>query len=76
MRTYQIRSLCLFSSFTETEDRWHLQNWTVQLLMSQAQYLISCKCSKVNILNAIKRRKVNFIGHILHQNCLIKRVIE
>jgi len=29
-----------------------------------------------NILHIIKRREVNWIGHILHRNCLLKDVIE
>jgi hypothetical protein len=29
-----------------------------------------------NILHAIKRRRSNWICHILHRNCLLKRVIE
>jgi hypothetical protein len=29
-----------------------------------------------NILHAIKRRKANWIGHILRRNCLLKHVIE
>jgi hypothetical protein len=29
-----------------------------------------------NILHAIKRRKANWIGHILRRNCLIKHIIE
>jgi hypothetical protein len=29
-----------------------------------------------NILHAIKRRKANWIGHILRRNCLLQRVIE
>jgi hypothetical protein len=29
-----------------------------------------------NILNTIKRRKANWIGHILHRNCLLKHVTE
>jgi len=29
-----------------------------------------------NILPAIRKRKANWIGHILHRNCLLKRVIE
>jgi hypothetical protein len=28
-----------------------------------------------NVLRTIKRRKANWIGHILHRNCLLKRVI-
>jgi hypothetical protein len=29
-----------------------------------------------NILQTIKRSKANWIGHILHRNCLLKHVIE
>jgi hypothetical protein len=29
-----------------------------------------------NILHTPKRRKVNWVGHILRRNCLLKRVIE
>jgi len=29
-----------------------------------------------SILRRIKRRKANWIGHILRRNCLLKRVIE
>jgi hypothetical protein len=29
-----------------------------------------------NILHKIKRRKANWIGHILHRHCLLKHVIE
>jgi hypothetical protein len=29
-----------------------------------------------NILQTAKRRKVNWYGHILHRNCLLKHIIE
>jgi hypothetical protein len=29
-----------------------------------------------NILHTVKRRKTNWIGHILHTNCLLKHVVE
>jgi hypothetical protein len=29
-----------------------------------------------NILHEIRKRKVNWIGHILRRNCLLRRVIE
>jgi hypothetical protein len=29
-----------------------------------------------NILHTIKRRKANWIGHILHRNCLLKHFVE
>jgi hypothetical protein len=31
---------------------------------------------EMNILHTIKRRKANWIGHILRRNCLLKHVIE
>jgi hypothetical protein len=29
-----------------------------------------------NILHTVKRRKANWIGHVLCRNCLLKQVIE
>ena len=29
-----------------------------------------------NILHAIRKRKANWIGHILRRNCLLKQVVE
>jgi len=29
-----------------------------------------------NILHTLKGRKANWIGHILHRNCLLKHVVE
>ena len=29
-----------------------------------------------NILHTIKKRKANWIGHILHRNCLLEHIIE
>jgi hypothetical protein len=29
-----------------------------------------------NILHTIKGRRANWIGHILHRNCLLKHVME
>jgi hypothetical protein len=29
-----------------------------------------------SILHEIRKRKANWIGHILHRNCLLKQVIE
>jgi len=31
---------------------------------------------EANVLYTIKRRKANWIGHILRRNCLVKYVIE
>ena len=29
-----------------------------------------------NILHAIRKRKANWVGHLLRRNCLLKQVIE
>ena len=34
------------------------------------------RVKKRNILRTIKRRKANWIGHILHRNCPVKHVIK
>ena len=31
---------------------------------------------EMNFLHAIERRKVNWIGHILYRNCLLKRYLK
>ena len=31
---------------------------------------------KSNILHTIKRKKANWIGHILRRNCLLKHLVE
>ena len=31
---------------------------------------------QMNILHEIRKRKANWIGHILRRNCLLKQVIE
>jgi hypothetical protein len=31
---------------------------------------------KRNMLHTIKRRKANWIGHVLRRNCLVKHIIE
>jgi hypothetical protein len=31
---------------------------------------------EMNILHTIRRRKANWIGHILRRNCLLKHVIQ
>jgi hypothetical protein len=44
----------------------HVRNEEVLLRMSEQR----------NILHEIRKRKANWIGHILRRNCLLKEVIE
>ena len=53
---------------------WYLQ-YTVNIKYLQHiafRLRISCR----NILHEIRKRKANWIGHILRRNCLLQRVIE
>ena len=36
----------------------------------------SCKKLRRNILHEIRKRKANWIGHILSRNCILQQVIE
>ena len=41
--------------------------------MSNEEVLHRVK-KEINIIQTIKRRKANWIGHILHKNCFLKHV--
>ena len=43
------------------------------ILRAMKYYVVK---EEANVLHTIKRRKANWIGHILHVNCLVKHVIE
>jgi hypothetical protein len=43
--------------------------------MRNKEVLLSVKEQR-NILHEISNQKVNWIGHILHRNCLLQQVIE
>jgi hypothetical protein len=43
----------------------HVKNYVLHTVMEER-----------NILHTIKERKDNWIGHILHRNCLLKHIIE
>jgi len=44
----------------------HVRNEEVLLIVNEQR----------NILHEIRKRKANWIGHILRRNCLLKQVIE
>jgi hypothetical protein len=48
-------------------------NWTYHV--RNEEVLLRVKKQK-NILHEIRKRKANWIGHILCRNCLLQRVIE
>ena len=48
-------------------------SWTNCLINEEVLYRVR---EERNILHTIKRRKTNWIGHILHSTCLFKHFIE
>jgi uncharacterized heparinase superfamily protein len=48
-------------------------NWTDHV--RKEEVLLGVKEQR-NILHEIRKRKANWIGHILRRNCLLQRVIE
>jgi hypothetical protein len=55
----------LFNNYKKTETE-HVRNEEVLLRVSEQR----------NILHEIRKRKANWIGHILRRNCLLNQVIE
>ena len=48
-------------------------NWTDRV----ENYKVLCRANEErNIRYTIKRKKANWIGHILHMNCFLRHVIE
>ena len=48
------------------EDQFHVRNEEVLIRVKEQR----------NILHEIRKRKANWIGHILRRNCLVKQIIE
>ena len=83
-----IWSIALYGAETWTlraVDQKHLENfemwcWRRMEKISWADHMRNEVLLRVkeqrNILNEIRKRKANCIGHILRRNCLLQRVIE
>jgi hypothetical protein len=48
-------------------------SWTNHVRNEEVLHTIK---EELNILDTIKRRNTNWIGHNLHRNCLLKHIIE
>jgi hypothetical protein len=48
-------------------------SWTDRVTNEEVLHRVN---EERNILHTIKRRKANWISHILRRNCLLKHVIE
>jgi hypothetical protein len=63
--------------YLESFDMWCWRrmeiSWTDSVRNEEVLHRVK---EERNILNTMKRRKANWIGHILHKNCLLKHVIE
>ena len=51
-------------------------NLTLHLFMYKDEWHYLRVKEQRNILHEIRKRKANWIGHILRRNCLLQRVIE
>ena len=54
-------------------EGWRKISWTDY--MRNEEVLLRVNVQR-NILHEIRKRKANWIGHILRRNCLLKQVIE
>jgi hypothetical protein len=54
-------------------DQKHLESWTDHVRNEEVLLRVS---EQRNIQHEIRKRKANWIGHILRRNCLLKEVIE
>jgi hypothetical protein len=64
--------------YPESFEMWYLRrmekvSWTDRVRNEEVLHRVK---EERNILHTIKRRKANWIGHILRRNCLLKHVIE
>jgi hypothetical protein len=48
-------------------------SWTDHVINEEVLHRVK---EQRNILHEIRKRKANWIGHILHRNCILQRVIE
>jgi hypothetical protein len=68
----------LDQKYVETFEMWYWRrmekiSWTDRL--GNEEVLLTAKEQR-NILHEIRKRKTNWIDHILGRNCLLQRVIE
>jgi hypothetical protein len=68
----------IFHSVLVTLTRGCLKYGKILILLRLCSrtYLILRRQEQRNILHEIRKRKANWIGHILHRNCLLQRVFE
>jgi hypothetical protein len=64
--------------YLESFEMWCLRrmekiSWTDRVRNEEVLHRVK---EERNIVHTIKRRKANWIGHILRRNCLLKHVIE
>jgi replicative superfamily II helicase len=77
LRAYVRRSCAHFGSRLETHESFEMLCWRRMEKISwtdnmRNEEILQRVKEERNILQTIKRMKANWIGHILHRNCLIK----
>ena len=71
-------SINLTLLYMESFEMWYWRrmekiSWTDHVRNKEVLLTVN---EQKNILQEIRKRKANWIGHILHRNCLLKQVIE
>jgi hypothetical protein len=63
--------------YLESYDVWYWRrmeiSWSDRVRNEEVLHRLK---QERNILHAVKRRKANWIGHILYRNCLLRHFIE
>jgi hypothetical protein len=68
----------MYQKYLESFEMWCWRRmekiiWTDRVRKEEVLHRVK---EERNILHTIKRRKANWLGHILRRNCLLKHVIE
>jgi hypothetical protein len=62
--------------YLESFDMWCWRRMEKMSWTDRVRNEVLHRVKERNIVHTIKRRKANWIGHILRKNCLLKQVIE
>ena len=76
--TWTLRAVLVDQKHVESFEMWcwrRMEKISGTGYLRNEEVLIRVKKQK-NILHEIRKRKANWIGHILRRNCLLQRVIE
>ena len=76
MRTANRQDPFLQAHFALTNYTTHSPHAEADISFSLVKYVLLRINEQRNILLEIRKRKANWIGHILRRNCLLQQIIE